>query len=123
VVILTRMESFYRDAYHQPLPKVPDTTTTNGNASQEPGGPVPPTSEAQGINNSDLGARLSRLMEAALQVAERALAVEGRGDVSERCRRLEQASWDRLYPANGTASPPASALERGLASRLAEQTA
>ena len=63
-------------------------------------------------------------MEAALQVAERALAVEGRGDVNERCRRLEQAGWDRLYPASGTATPlAASALERGLASRLAEQTA
>ena len=123
VVILTRMESFYRDAYHQPLPKAPDATPASGNASQEPGGPGPQASQAPASNNSDFGARLSRLMEAALQVAERALAVEGRGDVNERCRRLEQASWDRLYPANGTASPPASALERGLASRLAEQTA
>jgi 1-acyl-sn-glycerol-3-phosphate acyltransferase len=104
VVILTRMENFYRDAYHQPLPKAPDATPAS--------------------NNSDFGARLSRLMEAALQVAERALAVEGRGDVNERCRRLEQAGWDRLYPASGTATPlAASALERGLASRLAEQTA
>jgi len=104
LVILTRMESFYRDAYHQPLPKAPDA--------------------APASNNSDFGARLSRLMEAALQVAERALAVEGRGDVNERCRRLEQAGWDRLYPASGTATPlAASALERGLASRLAEQTA
>ena len=123
-VILNRMERFYRDAYHQPLPKDPDgTTAASGNASQEPGGPAPHPSEAPGLNNSDLGARLSRLMEAALQVAERALAVEGRGDVNERCRRLEQAGWDRLYPASGTATPPASALERGLASRLAEQTA
>jgi 1-acyl-sn-glycerol-3-phosphate acyltransferase len=104
VVILTRMENFYRDAYHQPLPKAPDATPAS--------------------NNSEFGARLSRLMEAALQVAERALAVEGRGDVNERCRRLEQAGWDRLYPASGTATPlAASALERGLASRLAEQTA
>ena len=104
VVILTRMENFYRDAYHQPLPKAPDATPAS--------------------NNSDFGARLSRLMEAALQVAERALAVEGRGDVNERCRRLEQAGWDRLYPASGNATPlAASALERGLASRLAEQTA
>jgi 1-acyl-sn-glycerol-3-phosphate acyltransferase len=104
VVILTRMENFYRDAYHKPLPKAPDA--------------------APASNNSDFGARLSRLMEAALQVAERALAVEGRGDVNERCRRLEQAGWDRLYPASGTATPlAASALERGLASRLAEQTA
>ena len=123
-VILNRMERLYRDAYHQPLPLAPGATAASGNASQEPGGPAPQASEGQDINNSDLGARLSRLMEAALQVAERALAVEGRGDVNERCRRLEQAGWDRLYPASGTATPlAASALERGLASRLAEQTA
>jgi 1-acyl-sn-glycerol-3-phosphate acyltransferase len=149
-VILTRMERFYRDAYHQPLPKAPDgATAASGNASLEPGGQAPQPSgrtsaggqasqpevsrepgdaaqapaAAPADNNSDLGARLSRLMEAALQVAERALAVEGRGDVNERCRRLEQAGWDRLYPASGTATSPASALERGLASRLAEQTA
>jgi 1-acyl-sn-glycerol-3-phosphate acyltransferase len=103
-VILTRMERFYRDAYHQPLPKAPDGA-------------------APADGNGELGARLSRLLEAALQVAERALAVEGRGDVNERCRRLEQAGWDRLYPGGGTGTPPPSALERGLASRLAEQTA
>jgi 1-acyl-sn-glycerol-3-phosphate acyltransferase len=124
VVILTRMENFYRDAYHQPLPKAPDATPASGNVSQELGRPGPQASQAPASNNSDFGARLSRLMEAALQVAERALAVEGRGDVNERCRRLEQAGWDRLYPASGTATPlAASALERGLASRLAEQTA
>jgi 1-acyl-sn-glycerol-3-phosphate acyltransferase len=122
-VILNRVESFYRDAYHQPLPKAPDATAASGYASLEPGSPALQASEAPGSTNSDLGARLSRLMEAALQVAERALAVEGRGDVNERCRRLEQASWDRLYPSSSTATPPASALERGLASRLAEQTA
>jgi hypothetical protein len=122
-VILTRMESFYRDAYHQPLPKVPETTPSSGNASQEPAGPAPQRSVAPASNNSDFGARLSRLMEAALQVAEGALAVEGRGDVNERCRRLEQAGWDRLYPSGGSGAPAASALERGLASRLAEQTA
>jgi 1-acyl-sn-glycerol-3-phosphate acyltransferase len=123
-VILTRMERFYRDAYHQPLPKTPEgAAATSGNAGQDPDGaaPFPPRTPADG--NTELGARLGRLMEAALQVAERALAVEGRGDVNERCRRLEQAGWDRLYPAGGNGTPAASALERGLAGRLAEQTA
>jgi 1-acyl-sn-glycerol-3-phosphate acyltransferase len=123
-VILTRMERFYRDAYHQPLPKAPEAATTSGNPGQEPGGATPFASRTPADSNSELSARLSRLMEAALQVAEGALAVEGRGDVNERCRRLEQAGWDRLYPASGNATPlAASALERGLASRLAEQTA
>lgn len=149
-VILTRMERFYRDAYHQPLPKAPErvppsggnggqepdglapqpagTTPSGGQVSQpavgrEPGDAAQLPAEAPADSNTELGARLSRLMEAALQVAERALAVEARGDVNERCRRLEQAGWDRLYPNGGTGSPVSSALERGLASRLAEQTA
>jgi len=149
-VILTRMERFYRDAYHQPLPKAPEKLPpTGGIGGQEPDGPAPqpsgttsaggeasqpavsreagdaaqPPAVAPAEGNSELGARLSRLMEAALQVAERALAVEGRGDVNERCRRLEQAGWDRLYPSGGNGTPATSALERGLASRLAEQTA
>jgi hypothetical protein len=59
--------------------------------------------------------------------------------VGERCLRLEQAGWDRLYPApgnhseisnksavgnrDGVSSPTgASALDRGLADRWAEET-
>ena len=100
-VILTRVEAFYRDAYHQPLPQ-----------------PDPPTPAVEA--NARLAQRLGRLMEVALRVAEEALAVEPHGDVTERCRRLEQAGWDRLYPASDSAAP--SALERGLAERLAEDT-
>ncbi len=108
--ILTCMEAFYRDAYPQILM-----------AAQ--GGEVPLDS------NQGLGPRLSRLLDVALQVAEQALAVERRGDLSERCRRIEQAGWERLYPAsaggNGNGAPAASLcpLEQGLAERLAQETA
>ena len=101
-VILSRMERFYRDAYHQPLPRAPvapertplerlPSAQAGGVMSQDPArcrpegyGPADadsPPAEAPTDSNAELGARLGKLMEAALQVAERALAVEGRGDV------------------------------------------
>ncbi|MFM7313163.1 MAG: 1-acyl-sn-glycerol-3-phosphate acyltransferase [Cyanobium sp.] len=96
--ILSRMETFYREAYQRNLP-------------------IPPTDLDP---TADLGGRLSRLLEAALGVVEQSLAVETHGDWGERCRRLEQVGWERQYSAMG-ASP--CALERGLAERLAEETA
>lgn len=106
--ILTCMEAFYRDAYHQPLPP-------------------PGEDETAADPNQQLGTRLARLLDVALQVAEQALAVEPRGTLGERCRRVEQAGWERLYPANanghGAPATPPCPLEQGLAERLAQETA
>ena len=103
--ILTCMEAFYRDAYHQPLPASGD-----GDTFADP--------------SRELGARLSRLLDGALQVVEQALAVEPHGDLGERCRRIEQAGWERLYPpSRGMNAAGATALEQGLEQRLAQETA
>ena len=133
--ILSCMEAFYRDAYHQPLPVAVD-----GEAELDP--------------NQRLSARLARLLDAALQVVEQALAVEPHGDLGARCRRIEQAGWERLYPASANGdgamaagrrpsgrlqvADPTTAdvkiadvhaaagpcpLEQGLAQRLAQETA
>jgi hypothetical protein len=123
--ILSSMETFYREAYQLPLPVAVD-----GEAELDP--------------NQRLSARLARLLDAALQVVEQALAVEPHGDLNARCRRIEQAGWERLYPASsggngGSASGQrpngrlqaadvhAAAgpcpMEQGLAQRLALETA
>ncbi len=99
--MLTLMETFYRDAYHRPLPVA---------------GPLPAGEAGQAA----LAERLGRLLETALEVVESSFGLQARGDLASRCRRLEQAGWDRIHPAggNGARSP----LERGLADRLAEET-
>lgn len=99
--LLLLMEGFYRDAYHRPLP--------------EPI-PLPPGEEGQRA----LGERLQRLLATALEVVESSFGLQSRGDLASRCRRLEQAGWERIHPANGGGRR--SALERGLADRLAEET-
>ena len=124
-LILSRMEGFYRNAYHLPLEK---------NATRLP-------NDA----NDQLGERLNLLMETVLTLVEHSLGVKAHGGVGERCLRLEQASWDRLYPAPGNQSgvsnhsqvgnqsavgnhsevrspTGASALEQGLADRWAKET-
>lgn len=111
--LLSQLEHFYQSAHHQNLPVAAAGASAHGQTQ----GPGPNATDL----SDPLSERLTRLMEAALQVAERALAVEPHGTVSERCRRLEQAGWDRLYPANGAPATP-NALERGLAARLAEET-
>ncbi|MFN6340402.1 MAG: 1-acyl-sn-glycerol-3-phosphate acyltransferase [Cyanobacteriota bacterium] len=99
--LLTLMEAFYRDAYHLPLP--------------EPV-PLPPGEEGQRA----LAERLRRLLETALRVVEDSFGLQPRGDLGSRCRRLEQAGWERIHPADGGVGR--SRLERGLADRLAEET-
>jgi len=101
--MLTLMATFYRDSYHRDLHANPATATAPGAAETA---------------NPALAERLGRLLETALAEVEESLAIEPRGDLASRCRRLEQAAWDRLY----LAAPP-TPLERGLADRLAEETA
>jgi 1-acyl-sn-glycerol-3-phosphate acyltransferase len=67
--------------------------------------------------------RLQALLDTALKVVEEPFGIVGKGDLASRCRRVEQASWERLYPSgNGNGAEPPCALQRGLADRLAEET-
>lgn len=90
--MLTLMERLYRQAYQRPLPELPG-----------------------------LAERLHQLETTALEVVEASFGIRPSGDLAARCRRLEQAAWERLYPAVGSGPQPCP-LERGLADRLAEET-
>ncbi len=98
--MLTLMETFYRDSYHRDLPAASATTTTTTAAAATPAATAKPA-VAQTANLA-LAERLGRLLETALAEVELSLAIEPRGDLASRCRRLEQAAWDRLY----LAAPP-----------------
>ncbi|AGY57898.1 phospholipid/glycerol acyltransferase [Gloeobacter kilaueensis] len=67
----------------------------------------------------DFAARLTALLEAALQVAEQFFDLPGKGSLIDRCRRIEQAGWERIFRDElGNLSP----TERGLANLIAEET-
>jgi hypothetical protein len=101
--MLTLMEGFYRQAYQRSLPE--HDTSGDGAAAA----------------NGQLAARLQRLLDTALEVVETSFGIRPAGDLASRCRRLEQAGWERLYPAAGGPEPRCP-LQGGLADRLAEET-
>lgn len=70
---------------------------------------------------TSLEGRLNVLLNAALQVAESYFRLSPRGNVIDRCRRIEQAGWDRIFLhqlRDNAALPP---VKRGLADRIAEE--
>ena len=67
--LLSLMEEFYSKFYHQKI------STDDG----------------------ELSSRLSALLDAALKIAEQSFGVKPNGNISDRCRRVEQAAWNRIY--------------------------
>jgi hypothetical protein len=93
--LLLRLEQFYRQAHRAPL-------------------------EAEGpITSGNRGERLHRLLEAALAVSEAQFGLIAKGSLNDRCRRIEQAGWDCIYRPETRDRQALSAVERGLADRLA----
>ncbi|MEL6777282.1 MAG: 1-acyl-sn-glycerol-3-phosphate acyltransferase [Cyanobacteria bacterium J06597_16] len=94
--LLTLMEGYYQTFYGVSFEKPED---------------------AQGPN-AQLAERLRSLIDEALKVAENYFNIRPRGSMIDRCRKLEQAGWDRIFRED-TAS--LSAVELGLANRVAEE--
>ncbi|MEB3277856.1 MAG: 1-acyl-sn-glycerol-3-phosphate acyltransferase [Lyngbya sp.] len=92
--LLDLMENFYRQYYHQHIPKQ---------------------------SSEELPIRLQRLLDIALQVAESYFAIKHKGSLTERCRRLEQTGWDYIYREDIKDVESLSPVERGLANRIAEE--
>jgi hypothetical protein len=94
--LLSVMEDYYHRVYQMPL-------------SPASAGP------------SSLSERLEPLRNAALQVAETYFQLSPRGNVIDRCRRIEQAGWDRIFRQDLAGDQPVSAVVQGLADREAEE--
>ncbi|MBW4659422.1 MAG: 1-acyl-sn-glycerol-3-phosphate acyltransferase [Drouetiella hepatica Uher 2000/2452] len=111
--LLTSMEQFYSKFYHQNLR--PSTLPENPTdaASDDRISPA----------NHLIGIRLQTLLNGALSVSEDYFGVPGKGNFADRCRRLEQASWDWIYREDLKELEDLSPVDRGLADRIAEESA
>ncbi|MGB3201422.1 MAG: 1-acyl-sn-glycerol-3-phosphate acyltransferase [Nodosilinea sp.] len=98
--LLTLMEGYYNRIYSANLASV--------NSDAEP--PA-----------SALGDRLKALMNAALEVAETYFKLSAKGSAIDRCRRIEQAGWERIFRQDIAGASPLSPVARGLADREAEE--
>ena len=110
--LLKLMEEFYTRFYHKTLPTI--STTTNSELFQASESPATTTDQA-------FTKRLQALLDAALQVAEQYFDLPPKGSFIDRCRRLEQAGWDWIYREDLKNPDTFSALDRGLADRIAEE--
>ena len=98
--LLSMMERFYSKFYYQNL-KLPE--------------PLPDSL------NDQITLRLQTLLNAALTVAEQAFGLPVKGSVTDRCRRIEQAGWERIFREDLESLKHLPATERGLANRIAEE--
>jgi hypothetical protein len=105
--LLTLMEGYYGDFYNAPIPPVGET----------------PGEASDSAPTLSLADRLHRLLDTALTVAETFFQLPGKGNVIDRCRRIEQAGWDWIYREELRDRPNLSPVERGLADRIAEEAA
>ena len=96
--LLSLMENFYREFYHQSFPVV-----------------------SEGDANAILSNRLQNLLNISLTVAEQYFNIPQKGNTIDRCRRLEQAGWDYIYREEFKVKNQVSAVERGLGDRVAEE--
>jgi hypothetical protein len=96
VHVLDRMEEYYSRFYAQPLEANP---------------------------SADFASRLQALQNTALQVSETFFRLKPKGNIVDRCRRLEQAGWDWIYREDLGDLKTLNPLERGLADRIAEEAA
>ena len=101
--LLTLMEGYYHEFYGVVF-KTADELKTHTDASLDA--------------NDLLAARLRSLINEALNVAEQYFGLRPKGSTIDRCRKLEQAGWDRIFrDGTDTLSP----VELGLANRVAEE--
>lgn len=103
--LLTLMEQFYSEFYHQTL-STASTRMSSGTATNA---------------DQEFTRRLQALLNVALQVAEQYFGLQPKGSLIDRCRRLEQAGWDWIYREDIKNIEALSPLERGLADRIAEE--
>ena len=97
---LSEMEKFYRCFYHRHLPDLsPDSISSAEN----------------------LSARLQRLLDVSLQVGEEYFGLKKKGNIIERCRRLEEAGWNYIYREDRDELTKLSPLHRGLADWIAAE--
>lgn len=100
--LLSEMEQFYQQFYHQKLSDI---------------GAI----DAETTQADQIIARLQRLLNVALQVSEQYFGLPAEGTPGKRCRRIEEAGWNVIYREDIPdldALPP---FQRGLADWAAEE--
>ena len=98
--LLSEMEKFYRRFYHHHL----------SDLALDSVGP-----------EENLTVRLQKLLDISLEVGESYFGLKKKGNIIERCRRLEEAGWNYIYRQDLAEFKNLSPLKRGLADWIATE--
>lgn len=98
--LLGEMEQFYRCFYHRDLPDLSEDSISV---------------------EENLTVRLQQLLDVSLQVGEEYFGIKKKGNIIERCRRLEEAGWNYIYRQERDNFRNLSAVKRGLADWIAAE--
>lgn len=120
--LLDKMETFYF-TYYDVRPEASSGTsksyTSKNSTDESPDGDAHLESDDA---QESLGKRLHALLSRVLEVAEQSLGIrKPKGSLTDRCRRVEQAAWDRMYRTEINDSTMLPMLDRGLADLVAEE--
>ncbi|MCW6037961.1 1-acyl-sn-glycerol-3-phosphate acyltransferase, partial [Spirulina subsalsa FACHB-351] len=99
--LLLQMEDFYHRFHHCSIPPL----------AADSNDPIP----------QQLEQRLNYLLDVALTVAEDYFKIEPQGNLIDRCRRLEEVSWNFIYREDIPSWRGISAFQQGLADWVAEE--
>jgi hypothetical protein len=99
--LLTIIEKFYAKSYRCQLPIVSTDLTSD--------------------KNEALSMRLQAVLDEILKVAEAYFDLEPKGNLSDRCRRVEQAGWNCIFREDFKDMKSLSSVEKGLGDRVAEE--
>ena len=103
--LIKTMENFYSRCYHQKFE--PDTTEAQKSEEQS--------------ETREYTKRLHILLDKALSVSEQFFNLKSRGTLVDRCRQIEEASWNYVYREDLPELEQLSPLERGLADWAAQE--
>ncbi|MEM7725609.1 MAG: 1-acyl-sn-glycerol-3-phosphate acyltransferase [Cyanobacteria bacterium P01_A01_bin.45] len=119
--LLSLMEDFYKRFYHQELPTVSTYVNNSDSNSDNDSGILSSYTEE---TNEAIKIRLQALLDAALKVSEAYFHLPPKGNLNDRCRRVEQAGWNYIYREDfkdiGDINN-LSLVERSLADKVAEE--
>ncbi len=101
--LLSLMEQFYTRFYHQTLP---DAKTIAAETSDR---------------NAALVIRLQALLDTALRISEEYFNLLSKGQLSDRCRRVEQAGWNYIFREEFKDIKALSPVEKALGDRVADE--
>ncbi|MEB3211146.1 MAG: 1-acyl-sn-glycerol-3-phosphate acyltransferase, partial [Leptolyngbyaceae bacterium] len=111
--LLSKMENFYCTYYNM----CRDDRVSLSDADSKTDGDGPDNAAF-----GSLGERLHTLLSMALKVAEESLGIrKPKGSLTDRCRRVEQAAWDRIYRTEVNDADSLNLLDRGLVDLVAEE--